>query len=191
MTRTHRRAIAARWQFHFIPPPGDGPAEGGAAYVQALCAALARAGHVVQATPAAPGAVRVVDGLALCSLPASDVAGAVGIIHHATPLAHGDRRAALRDLERQRVPLLRHAVVTSAAVRDRLVAEYGVPLAATTVVCPGVPEAPRSAGSGGPGCTLLTIGALVPRKGHAVLLRALDRLFDLPWRLVDRRRRDA
>jgi glycosyltransferase involved in cell wall biosynthesis len=120
--------------------------------------------------------------LALPSIAAEQLQGAIGLIHHPTALAQAGQHDAIRAAERDRLPLLRRIVATSEAVRDRLVAEFNA--SDVDVVRPGVPDAPRSTGSGGPHCTLLTIGALVPRKGHAVLLTALARLFDLPWRLV-------
>ncbi len=167
--------------FTFLTSEGEASQEGGGAYMSSLTAALTAAGHAVGE---APGAVRVVDGRCLRTLPLAAAAGAVGLVHHTAALADDAERDAVRAAERERLPLLRHVVATSSLVGQRLVAEFGVDPARLTVVPPGVPDVARAAGSGGPGCTVLSIGALVPRKGHAVLIRALQRLFDLPWRLV-------
>ena len=171
--------------FNFMLPPGTLSREGGGAYIRNLAAALDAAGHAVRISGEMPASgIRVVDGAALAALPVDQVVGAIGLMHHTTPLADSARLVAVRAAERQRLPLLRRVVATSELVRDRLVNEGGVEIGRVAVVRPGVPDAPRSPGSGGPGCGLISVGALVPRKGHAVLLRALARLFDLPWRLA-------
>ena len=171
--------------FRFLLPPAPLSHEGGGAYVRHLSAALSLAGHGVWPAQSGPaGAVPVIDGLHLPAMELAAVTGAVGLIHHTTALAGRAEHDQVRAAERERLPLLRRVVATSTLVRDRLVAEFGVAADAVAVVRPGVPNAARSTGSGGAGCTVLAIGALVPRKGHAVLIRALLRLFDLPWRLV-------
>ena len=174
-------------EFSFLLPSGPLAREGGGAYLRNLAAALIAAGHAARLSGDGDGnsdGVRVIDGAILARVPPEQVRGAVGLIHHTTPLADPVERDALRAAERERLPLLRRVIATSELVRDRLVGECGADPARVAVVRPGVPDAPRSLGSLGPGCTVLSVGALVPRKGHAVLLRALARLFDLPWRLV-------
>ncbi|MGH6915239.1 MAG: glycosyltransferase family 4 protein, partial [Geminicoccales bacterium] len=52
------------------------------------------------------------------------------------------------------------------------------------IVAPGVDPAERAAGSAGGPAQLLCVASLTPRKGHAVLLRALSRCADLDWRLT-------
>ena len=162
--------------FNFVASHGPASHEGGGAYIRALTAALAAAGHRIRTD-----GVTIIDGRCLPSLPLQDCAGAIGLIHHLAALADPADHEAVRAAERERLPLLRRVVATSQPVLDRLVSD-GVDPDRAAVLRPGVPDVPRSPGSGG--CGILSVGALVPRKGHAVLLRALARLFDLDWTLV-------
>jgi glycosyltransferase involved in cell wall biosynthesis len=76
-------------------------------------------------------------------------------------------------------------VVTTSATTARLLStDYGVPAERVTVVCPGTDAvaAPPRRQSGT--VTLLTVGAVVPRKGHDLLIAALARLADRCWRLI-------
>ena len=82
------------------------------------------------------------------------------------------------------MPLLARAIVTSAATGTQLAAGFGVTPERIAVVEPGTAPAPRSVGSGGPGCAILSVGVITPRKGYDVLLRALARLPDLDWTLT-------
>ncbi len=133
----------------------------------------------------------VIDGLGLPAFRDRAAALAarrtVGLIHHPTALETGytaPERAALHAAERTLMPLLARIIVTSPATADRLAADFGVDPRRIAVVLPGTDDAPRSPGSGGPHCAILSVGTLVPRKGHDVLLRALAKLFDLDWHLT-------
>ncbi len=135
--------------------------------------------------------VLLIDGLALPAFvgqgDALAAAGAMGLVHHPAALADAAAeadRAGLRNTALRLLPRLSRVVVTSDTVAERLAAEFGVDAARIATVVPGTDDAPRSTGSGGPGCAILSLGALIPRKGHDVLLRALARLFDLDWQLT-------
>ncbi|MFC7735576.1 glycosyltransferase family 4 protein [Roseomonas sp. GCM10028921] len=137
------------------------------------------------------GEVLVVDGLALPSFaPLADeyaMKGAIGLIHHPTALETGlpeAEREALRERERAIFRQLARLVTTSPLTAGRLAPEFGADPTRIGTVEPGTDPAPRAKGSGGPGCAILAVGALVPRKGHDVLLRALGRLTDIEWRLT-------
>jgi glycosyltransferase involved in cell wall biosynthesis len=139
-----------------------------------------------------PEATRpVIDGLALPAFAGMEDAlaarGAIGLIHHPTALETGFTEAERESLRRMEQRLYRHLhrlIVTSEPTAERLVTDFGVDAARVAVVMPGADDAPRCTGSGGPGCQILSIGTLVPRKGYDVLLRALARLFDLDWHLT-------
>jgi glycosyltransferase involved in cell wall biosynthesis len=187
-----------------VPAPFDAVA-GGTAYDRRMVAALRAAGHAVvvreladgtaDATAALaalpPDTMPVIDGLALPAF--ADAAEAITarpcamLIHHPTPLESGRDEAASaarRGRDRQLLAAAARVVATSAATAETLVESFGLPRERIAVVVPGTDDAPRAAGAGTAGCHVLSIGALVPRKGHDLLLRALARLFDLDWRLT-------
>lgn len=134
----------------------------------------------------------VVDGLALGVLPdvAAEVAGRhplLGLVHHPLALEWGlsaERADALRRSERAALAAVREVVVTSPATAKLVAADYGVPTERITVARPGNDPAPRSRGSRDGVPHLLSVGAVVPRKGFDVLVAALAPLAGLPWRLT-------
>jgi glycosyltransferase involved in cell wall biosynthesis len=148
----------------------------------AVCAALDRL---------TPGTKTVIDGLALPAFAGLDDAiasiGAIGLIHHPTSLETGtdpSEQARLRDIEERLFRRLRGAIATSTLTGETLAKDFGVRPDRIAIVNPGTDDAPKATGSGGPSCHVLSIGTLIPRKGHDLLLRALARLFDLDWRLT-------
>src|SRR5690348_6560614 len=137
------------------------------------------------------GSRPIIDGLALPAFAglgdALAARNTVGLIHHPTSLESGiseSERATLLVLEQRLLPRLTRIVVTSEPTADCLAADYRVERDRIRVIVPGTDDAPRSTGSPGPTCHILSIGTLIPRKGHDLLLRAVARLFDLDWHLT-------
>ena len=151
--------------------------------------------HAAQQIAALPdGSLVVVDGLAFGVMP--DVAERhaarlrwVALVHHPLALETGltpQQGRAVFDSERRALASARGVIATSAATARELT-RYGVTAAGVYVVTPGTDPAPLATGSGADsanrGLSLLCVAALIPRKGHAVLIEALRGLKDRPWTL--------
>ncbi|MGF1553925.1 MAG: glycosyltransferase family 4 protein, partial [Paracoccaceae bacterium] len=138
----------------------------------------------------------LIDGLALGTLPAGRLADldapVVALVHHPLALEHGldaDTAAWLADNERAALGACAGVIATSEATARCLAADYAVSPDRLAVARPGtdrpaMPPMPRA--SGGP-VRLLSVGRIVPRKGHDVLIDALARMSpdgDADWRLT-------
>lgn len=153
--------------------------------------AAAREGAAAAFADLPDGRVTVIDGLALGALPAiaAHQAGRlklIALVHH--PLAEETglstaERARFRDLETEALATVMGIVVTSGHTAEAL-RGYGVTPDRVRTVCPGVDPAPLARGSGGDGLALLTVGTLIPRKGHLDLVEALAGLTSFAWRLT-------
>src|SRR5690606_33092759 len=89
--------------------------------------------------------------------------------------------ARLAGLEREALAACRGVIVTSGFTARRLEA-YDVPAARVRAVLPGADPAPAAAGPApGERPRLLCVGSVTPRKGHDVLVAALEQIADLPW----------
>lgn len=138
------------------------------------------------------GQTIVVDGLAFGVLP--DAARQlslrnplVALIHHPLALETGlsaEQSTRLGESERGALAAARVVIVTSAATAKRLVSDYAVPPDRITVAPPGTDPAAMAQGSSDGIVRLLSVGAIVPRKGFDVLIEALAALHNLPWRLT-------
>jgi glycosyltransferase involved in cell wall biosynthesis len=134
----------------------------------------------------------VVDGLALGVLPetAAQLAGRnplLALVHHPLALEWGLSAAqaeALRASERAALTAVRGVIVTSAATARLVASDYAVPAERIVVARPGSDPAPLAQGSKDGVVRLLSVGAVVPRKGFDVLIAALATLTDLSWQLT-------
>jgi glycosyltransferase involved in cell wall biosynthesis len=122
----------------------------------------------------------------------------LALVHHPLALEHGllpAQAETLRASERAALATAQGVVVTSAATARLLASDYGVPAERITVARPGSDPVPPAQGSQDGVVRLLSVGAIVPRKGFDVLMAALATITDLPWQLTiagDRTRdRDA
>ncbi|MEM7496545.1 MAG: glycosyltransferase family 4 protein [Pseudomonadota bacterium] len=138
----------------------------------------------------------LIDGLAFGVLPPAVLDAAQGpvaaLVHHPLALEHGlghDDAARLRESERLALGKAEIVITTSTHTAATLTADYGVPSDRIAVARPGIPrpapfEAPVTRLPDGGGAALLSIGTLIPRKGHDVLIGALAELRSLPWHLT-------
>ena len=134
----------------------------------------------------------LVDGLALGGLPDPVVAHRgrlriLALVHHPVSDETGlaaEVRARLASRERSVLAAVAGVIVTSPFTARRL-GRFGVQARRVRVARPGTDPACLASGPGsGAPPQLLSVGSVVPRKGHDVLVRALARLRDLPWRCV-------
>src|ERR1700681_306077 len=137
------------------------------------------------------GSPVLIDGLALGAMPDEAEHEAarlrlIALVHH--PLADEtgvdeSTAVALEKSERRALAAARLVVVTSRSTAAALT-RYGVGPDRIAVVEPGTDRAPLARGSRGAALHLLCVAALIPRKGHEVLFRALTMMPDLEWRLT-------
>ena len=144
----------------------------------------------------------VIDGLAFGVLPELALKlrlhnPLVALVHHPLALESGlsaTQIAKLQESERAALAAAARVVVTSKATARCIASDYAVASERIFVVTPGVDLAPVTRRNGGGSIVqLLSIGAVVPRKGFDVLVTALATLIDLPWQLsiVGDRSRDV
>jgi glycosyltransferase involved in cell wall biosynthesis len=138
------------------------------------------------------GRAIVIDGLAFGVLPDAALklrsrCPLIALVHHPLALESGlsvDQADTLRASERTALAATRRVVVTSTATARHLVADYAVPADRVVVARPGSDPSPAAHGSHDGIVHLLSVGAVVPRKGFDVLIAALATLTDLPWQLT-------
>ncbi|MCC6891135.1 MAG: glycosyltransferase family 4 protein [Hyphomicrobiales bacterium] len=161
-----------------------------------------RATAHLQLAAVPPGRVIVIDGLAFGVMTQtaqglSRTHRLVALVHHPLALETGlqEREAAkFRASERLALSFAQHVVTTSATTARLLAQTYAVDEAKLSVVLPGSERVATVMRPSRPVVNLLAVGSVVPRKGFDLLVSALGRIPDLPWRLViagDRKRDPA
>jgi glycosyltransferase involved in cell wall biosynthesis len=134
----------------------------------------------------------IVDGLALGALPeeAAKIASRaplVALVHHPLALETGLSPAdagTLFESERTALASASAVIVTSPSTGERLSEDYDVPPDSIAVAPPGTDRGAPAKGRTDGLVRLLSVGAVVPRKGFDILISALAPITDLPWRLT-------
>lgn len=107
----------------------------------------------------------------------------VALVHHPLALEGHDAEtgAKLRASETMALKAARHVIVTSPQTAQGLTAGFGVAASRITTAVPGTDRAAMAKGDNDPP-HILSVGTMIRRKGHDVLLSALEMVADLPWR---------
>ncbi len=157
--------------------------------------ALARTRAQLAALP--DGALTLLDGLALGAMPEEALSESarlrlIALVHHPLAAETGlspEQARRLRDSETRALRAVRAVITTSAATAAALHADYGVPADRLHPIQPGIEASPPAAAASGPKgpvdrlLQLLCVATVTPRKGHALLLRALASLRGRAWHL--------
>jgi glycosyltransferase involved in cell wall biosynthesis len=199
---------------HVVVPDGiDDPARpsGGNTYDRNLCGGLTSTGWSVHEHPVSgfwsqpeaasfvaldgamrripDGALVVLDGLVASTAPEVLVPHArrlrlAVLVHMPLGLRPADHDGGEIRMRERAVLCAADAVVTTSAwSRRRLIELYPLPADRVHVAEPGVDEAELATGTA-TGEALLSVAAVIPDKGHDVLLDGLATIPDLPWRWV-------
>jgi len=173
-----RHLHALGWELRHLELPGGFPFPD--------AGALAAADAMLDALP--EGALVLADGLAFGVMDAIAQRHAarlrlVALVHH--PLADEtglapDRAARMMRSERAALACARAVICTSPVTARRLANGFGVAPARISVAVPGTVPGVRARGSGEVPL-ILSVGSLIPRKGHDVLIAALAGIQHLPW----------
>ncbi len=174
--RVRRGLTAAGWAVHVHAVPGSWPRPDARSY-----AALAGA---VRRIP--DGAVVLLDGLVASPAPEVLVPEAgrlrlVALVH--MPLGHGTTADRARKQEGAVLSAAASVVTTSAWARQVLLELYSLPGDRVHVAEPGADAAELAPGTATAGA-LLSVAAVIPGKGHDVLLDALAMLAGPRWHCV-------
>jgi glycosyltransferase involved in cell wall biosynthesis len=171
--RVSRGLAAAGWTVHVHEVPGSWPSPD----AQSLGALACAVGGI------SDGALVLLDGLV--ASPAPDVltshAGRlrlVVLVH--MPLGHGATEGGAREREGAVLSAAASVVTTSVWARRALLELYSLPSDRIHVAEPGVDAAELAPGTATAGA-LLSVAAVVPGKGHDVLLEALTSLTGFRW----------
>jgi glycosyltransferase involved in cell wall biosynthesis len=177
--RVGRGLTEIGWSVQELPVPGDWP--------RPDPAALGVLGQVVARVP--DDRVVLADGLVASAgsevlLPETARLRLVVLVH--MPLGHrgpADETPGVRAGEAAVLRGARAVVTTSEWTRGWLIDHYGLAPRVVFVAEPGVEMTPLAVGSPSGG-RLLCVGAVIPGKGHDVLLEALGLVADLSWQCV-------
>ncbi len=138
------------------------------------------------------GAIVLIDGLAGGGLPMALHEHAkrlqlLAIVHH--PLADETgvspaHRRLLVDSETRALAACAGVIVTSDTTAGRVL-DFGVAEGQVRTVQPGTKAATLARGpAAGQDPVLLNVGSVIPRKGHDILIDALDKVSDLSWTCI-------